>query len=104
MRWCQFSTCVLSWNPRLHPEPHVGYALSESQEWLEESDSEEDSSSDEEGAEGEDGDQEEDSAEEGAGEGHSRTQLLRLPCCGGGPPGGVCGGWSKQVAVQCSLL
>lgn len=61
--------------PRPYPEPSVGCALSGSQEWLEESDSEEDSSSEEEGAEGEDGDQDVDSAEEGAGERHSQMQL-----------------------------
>lgn len=66
---------MLPADPRLHPEPYVGYALSESQEWLEESDSEEDSSSDEDSAEGQDEDQEEDSAEEGAGESH------RQVCC-----------------------
>lgn len=99
MRWYQFSTCVLSWDPRLHPEPHVGYALSESQEWLEESDSEEDSSSDEEGAEGEDGDQEEDSAEEGAGEGHSRTQLRRCRAAEGARLTAFVAGGSKQVAI-----
>lgn len=75
----RFPTCVLPRDRRRHPESLFAYALSESQEWLEESDSEEDSSSDEEGAEGEDEDQEEDSAEdsaeEGAGESHSQTQL-----------------------------
>lgn len=52
------------------------FCFAESQEWLEETDSEEDSSSDEEGAEGGDKDQEEDSsedsAEEGAGENPSQ--------------------------------
>ena len=74
MRWCQLPTWVPPLDPRLHPEPRVGYALSESQEWLEESDSEEDSSSDEESEDGEDEDQE-DSAEEGAGESHSQMHL-----------------------------
>lgn len=68
---------MLPQDQRWHTESLFAYALSESQEWLEESDSEEDSSSDEEGAEGGDEDQEEDSsedsAEEGAGESHSQT-------------------------------
>lgn len=75
--------------PQRHPESLFAYALSESQEWLEESDSEEDSSSEEEGAEGEDEDQEEDSAEdnaeEGAGESHSQMQL----CCAAASEGGL---------------
>lgn len=81
-------------HPRLHPEPRVGYALSGSQEWLEESDSEEDSSSDDESEDGEDGDQEEDSAEEGAGESHAAAAE--------GPCWAVLGLGSKQVAIQCT--
>lgn len=101
MRRCRPPPCVL-WDPRLHPEPRVGYASSESQEWLEESDSEEDSSSDEEGAEGEDGDQEEDSAEEGAGESHSQMQGAMLLLPPRGPAWPCLSGAAQQAAVRCS--
>lgn len=76
--------------PRLYPQPHVAFVLSESQEWLEETDSEEDSSSDEEGAEGGGDDQEEDStedsAEEGAGKNLTQVRWTALYCCLGSRP------------------
>lgn len=79
--------------------------MSESQEWLEETDSEEDSSSDEEGAEGGDEDQEEDSteesAEEGAGENPRQGTVLGSASVGG-CFNSLCLGWVQESchAVQ----